>query len=316
MNGTDNAIETHELSRAFGNRVAVDSLSIAIPSGKVFGFLGPNGAGKTTTVRMLSGLIAPTNGTARVVSYELGPANKQIRRSVGILTEAPGLYGDLTAMQNLIFFGGLYEVPEARSVEQAERYLTMLDLWDRRDDKVSTFSKGMRQKLALTRALLHEPQVVFLDEPTAGLDPLAARTVHEFINQMRTDGRTVFLTTHNLTEADALCDLIAVFRTRLLSLDTPARLRGQLFGKGTLVQIAGEADRWVEVVRDLPFVKEAQVEGDTLSVSLDDPDEQNPQLLAALVGAGAPVRYVKPVNPSLEEVYLHLVGEDQARAEN
>jgi ABC-2 type transport system ATP-binding protein len=170
----------------------------------------------------------------------------------------------------------------------------------------------MRQKLALVRALLHEPEVVFLDEPTAALDPQASRTVHEFIDMMRADGRTVFLTTHNLTEADALCDLIAVFRSRLLSLDTPARLRQQLFGKGALVQLAGDAAGWVEAARALPFVKSVRVEGDTLSIGLDDPDEQNPQLVSALVGAGAPVRYVTPLNPSLEEVYLQLVGEDQA----
>jgi ABC-2 type transport system ATP-binding protein len=310
VNGADNAIETHDLSRAFRTRLAVDRLSIAIPSGKVFGFLGPNGAGKTTTVRMLAGLIAPTSGTARVAGYELGAENKQIRKSVGILTETPGLYGDLTALQNLIFFGGLYEVPAARAAEQAGRYLKMLDLWDRRDDKVSGFSKGMRQKLALVRALLHEPRVVFLDEPTAGLDPQAARTVHEFIGNMRAEGRTVFLTTHNLNEADALCDLIAVFRTRLLRLDTPSRLREQLFGKGTLVQVAGDARRWEDAARSLPFVKSVQAEGDTLSVGLDAPDDQNPQLLAALVHAGASVRYVRPVSGSLEEVYLELIGDD------
>ena len=304
------AIETHELSRAFGTRIAVDRLTISIPAGKVFGFLGPNGAGKTTTVRMLAALIAPTNGTARVAVYELGPDNKKIRKSVGILTETPGLYGDLTASQNLLFFAGLYEVPEDQGGKQAERYLKMLDLWERRDDKVSTFSKGMRQKLALVRALLHEPRVVFLDEPTAGLDPQAARTVHEFIRNMRAEGRTVFLTTHNLTEADALCDLIAVFRTRLLVVDTPANLRERLFGRGTLVQLAGDAARWQAIARSLPFVKDVRSIGDTLSVALNDPDSQNPALVEALVAAGASVRYVKPVGGSLEEVYLELVGDD------
>ena len=315
MSATDNAIETYELSRSFGARLAVDCLTIAIPAGTVFGFLGPNGAGKTTTVRILAGLIAPTSGTARVAGHELGPENKEIRRSVGILTETPGLYGDLTALQNLIFFGGLYEVPEERVRAQAEHYLKMLDLWERHDDKVRTFSKGMRQKLALARALLHEPGVVFLDEPTAGLDPQAARTVHEFIAGMRAEGRTVFLTTHNLTEADALCDLIAVFRTRLLSLGTPAQLREHLYGKGTLMQVAGEAASWEDVVRALPFVKSVRASEDTLSISLDDPDGQNPHLLEALVKAGAPIRYVRPMSASLEEVYLDLVGEDQNQDE-
>ncbi len=311
MSSNPPAIQTHELSRAFGDRVAVDRLSIAIPTGKVFGFLGPNGAGKTTTVRMLAGLIAPTSGTAEVAGHTLGEENKVIRRSVGILTETPGLYGDLTALQNLVFFAGLYEVPEERARSRAERYLTMLDLWERRDDKVGGFSKGMRQKLALVRALLHEPEVVFLDEPTAGLDPEAALTVHQFIMSMRAEGRTIFLTTHNLTEADALCDLIAVFRTHLLSLDTPANLRLRLSGKGTLVQVEGEAGKWEGIARSLPFAKGVKSEGDTLTVNLDDPDTQNPRLLSALVGAGAPIRYVRPISASLEQVYLDLVRETE-----
>jgi ABC-2 type transport system ATP-binding protein len=251
-----------------------------------------------------------------VAGFELGPDNKAIRRSVGILTETPGLYGDLTAWQNLLFFAGLYEVPEDRAGNQAERFLKMLDLWERRDDKVSGFSKGMRQKLALARALVHEPSVVFLDEPTAGLDPQAARTVHAFITEMRAEGRTVFLTTHNLNEADALCDLVAVFRTRLLAIDTPANLREHLFGKGTLVRVADAASQWEASVRALPFVKNVRASADTLNVSLDDPDSQNPALVQALVEAGAPVRYVQPAGGSLEQVYLDLVGEDEAATES
>lgn len=309
-----NAIETDGLTRVFGSRTAVDHLSIAIPEGKVFGFLGPNGAGKTTTVRMLSGLIAPTSGHARVAGLSIESDQKAIRKSVGVLTEAPGMYGDLTALQNMLFFGGLYEVPEDQCLIRAERYLKMLDLWERRDDKVSGFSKGMRQKLALVRALLHEPRVVFLDEPTAGLDPQAARTVHEFIVNMRSEGRTVFLTTHNLTEADALCDLIAVFRTQLITLDTPARLRDRLFGKGSIVQVVGDAGRWVEMAHALPYVKGASATGDTLSIALGDPDAENPQLVDALVKAGAQIKYVRPNSASLEQVYLELVGEGESDA--
>jgi ABC-2 type transport system ATP-binding protein len=291
----------------------VDSLSFAIPQGAVFGFLGPNGAGKTTTLRMLAALIAPTSGTAWVAGHELGTdkGNKAIRKSLGFLTDTPGLYGNLTALQNLLFFAGLYEVPETQAVQQAERYLKMLDLWDRRDEKVGGFSKGMRQKVALVRALLHEPQVVFLDEPTSGLDPEAARIVHDFIGNMRSEGRSILLTTHNLTEADALCDLIGVFQTRLLRLDTPANLRSQLFGRGTLVQVVGEALPWVAIANSLLFVKDARAEDDTLSIDLDDPDSQNPLLLSALVGAGAQIRYVRPVTPSLEDVYLELIGENK-----
>ena len=302
-----NAIETHELTRTFGTRTAVDRLTLAIPQGTVFGFLGPNGAGKTTTVRMLTALIAPTGGTASVAGHEVGSDNAAIRASTGILTETPGLYGTLTAHQNLLFFAGLYGVGKARATEQAERYLRMLDLWDRRDDKVNGFSKGMRQKLAIVRAFLHAPAVVFLDEPTAGLDPEAARTVRDFIKDLRAEGRTIFLTTHNLTEADELCDLIAVFRTRLLRLDTPANLRNALFGKGTLVELASDAAPWLASIRALPFVSEASAQNGTLSISLDDPDTHNPQLVQALVTAGAPIRYIERRSHSLEDVYLQLI---------
>ncbi len=251
-----NAIETSHLTRTFGGLVAVDDLTLAIPEGSVFGFLGPNGAGKTTTVRMLSALIAPTRGSAVVAGYRLGEDNEAIRQSVGILTETPGLYDRLSAWQNLMFFAEMYDLPAERAASQVERYLRLLELWDRRDDKVGGFSKGMKQKLAIARALLHEPQVIFLDEPTAGLDPEAARVVRDFIKQLRTEGHTIFLTTHNLPEADELCDLIGVFRSKLLRLDTPANLRAGMFGSGTQVRVAGDAARWIATVRALPFVQQ------------------------------------------------------------
>ena len=303
------AIETHGLTRAFGGRVAVENLTLAIPAGSVFGFLGPNGAGKTTTVRMLAALIAPTSGAASVAGRRLGDEDQTIRRTVGILTETPGLYDRLSAFQNLVFFARLYDVPRAQAEDQAGRYLRMLGLWERRDDKVGGFSKGMRQKLAIARALLHEPAVVFLDEPTAGLDPEAARTVRDFVKELRAEGRTIFLTTHNLPEADELCDLIGVFRTRLLRLDTPANLRAGLFGRGTLVRAVGDPAALLPLVRGLPFVRDAAVVDGALSVGLDDPDGQNPALVAALVAAGAQIRYVEPRTHSLEDVYLELVGE-------
>jgi ABC-2 type transport system ATP-binding protein len=307
-----NAIETQGLTRTFGERVAVDDLSLAIPAGSVFGFLGPNGAGKTTTVRLLAALIAPTSGTASVAGHQLGTDNQAIRRAVGILTETPGLYDRLSAEQNLVFFAQLYDVPLARAQAQAERYLRMLDLWERRADRVAGFSKGMRQKLAIARALLHEPAVVFLDEPTAGLDPEAARTVRDFVKELRAEGRTIFLTTHNLPEADELCDLIGVFRTRLLRVDTPANLRTGLFGRGTLVRLVGDADALVPIARTLPFVRDVAVRDGALAIGLDDPESHNPALIQALVAAGAQIRYVEPLAHSLEDVYLQLIGGSEA----
>jgi ABC-2 type transport system ATP-binding protein len=304
----NNAIETYKLTRTFGNLMAVEDLTLHIPAGTVFGFLGPNGAGKTTTVRMLTALIAPSAGSATVAGYKLGEDNTSIRQSVGILTETPGLYDRLSAEQNLVFFARLYDVPAQRAMAQAEHYLRMLGLWDRRGERVGGFSKGMRQKLAIARALLHEPKVIFLDEPTAGLDPEAARIVLDFIKELRAEGRTIFLTTHNLPEADELCDMIGVFRTQLLRVDTPAHLRDTLFGRGTRVRLSGDATPWLTIVQSLPFVHNVAANQDTLSIALDDPDEQNPPLVQTLVTAGAQIRAVEPIAHSLEEVYMQLLG--------
>jgi ABC-2 type transport system ATP-binding protein len=308
MEAIVNAIETIDLTRAFGNRIAVDKLSLSISSGSVFGFLGPNGAGKTTTVRMLAALIAPTSGTARVAGYQLGRDNESIRRSIGILTETPGIYEHLSARENLIFYARLYDVEPRQAAAQAERYLRELDLWDRRDDKVGGFSKGMRQKLAIARALLHEPPVVFLDEPTSGLDPEAARTVLNFVKTLRAEGRTIFLTTHNLPEADELCDLVGIFRTRLVQVDTPEHLRAGLFGKGVKIRLTGEALPFVQIVRTLAFVRDASADDGNLTVILDDPDQQSPSLVQALSAAGAAIRSVEPISHSMEDIYMELVG--------
>ena len=220
-------IRTENLEKKFGNTTAVKSLSLDIKEGEVFGFLGPNGAGKTTTVRMLSGLIAPTKGSAIVNGFKIGIDNQKIRSTIGVLTETPGLYENLTADQNLRIFAKLYGVKDISG--QVEKYLRMLGLWERRFEIAGTFSKGMRQKLAIARALIHEPRTLFFDEPTAGLDPEAAHMLRSFIDDLRKGGRTIFLCTHNLDEADRLCDRIGVFKTHLLVVDSNSNLRSSLF---------------------------------------------------------------------------------------
>jgi ABC-2 type transport system ATP-binding protein len=302
------AIETDQLTRNFGSLVAVDKLSLAIPTGSIFGFLGPNGAGKTTTVRMLAALIAPSSGTAIVAGFRLGQQDQSIRRSVGILTETPGLYDRLSAFENLVFFGQLYDLDAHRAAQQAERFLRDLDLWDRKDEKVGGFSKGMRQKLAIARALLHEPQVVFLDEPTSGLDPESARTVLNFIKTLRLEGRTIVLTTHILPEADEMCDLICIFQTHLIRVDSPDRLRAGLFQQGVEVRMTSSAAGFIDMVKALPFVKNVVAADNMLTVQLDNPDDQSPALVQALIAAGGQIRSVAPISHSLEDVYMQLVG--------
>ena len=308
MNGNINAIETVGLTRAFGERIAVDDLTLQVPTGSVFGFIGPNGAGKTTTVRLLTALIARTSGTATVAGHRLGLENDAVHRSTGILTETPGLYERLSASQNLTFFAQLYDLDATRADQQVERYLRMLGLWERRHDDVGSLSKGMRQKLAIARALLHEPSVLFLDEPTANLDPETARMVRDFIKELREEGRTIFLTTHNLPEVDELCDLVCVFKQRLLRLDSPVNLRNELFGRATRIRLNGDPKPWIPIVRELPFVTNVEAQDHALLIRLDNPDEQNPFLLERLVTSGARVQYVEQIKPSLEEVYLRLVN--------
>lgn len=302
-------IETKALTKKFGQVLAVDRLSIEVDQGEVFGFLGPNGAGKTTTIRMLSSLIEPTSGESKVAGYEIGQQDYEIRKRVGILTEAPGLYDRLSAERNLEFFAHLYEVEDVPG--QVEIYLRMLGLWDRRQEEAGTFSKGMRQKLVIARALLHEPKVLFLDEPTSGLDPEAARLVREFIESLKQEGRTIFMCTHNLDEADRLCDRIAVFNIRLLALDTPVALRRQLFGRSVVFHLAQDGERFAPVVEALPFVISTEAIENKLVARLDEPDEQNPVIVRALVEAGAEIRFVGELRRSLEDVYLQLISNDQ-----
>jgi ABC-2 type transport system ATP-binding protein len=301
-------IHTENLTKSFGDHLAVDRLTLDIGDGEVFGFLGPNGAGKTTTIRMLTTLIAPTSGRARELGHEVGRDDQQIRRSVGILTETPGMYERLSAHRNLSIFARLYEVENVE--RQVEKYLRLLGLWERRDDAVGEFSKGMRQKLAIARALLHEPRLLFLDEPTAALDPEASRLVHDFITELKAQGRTIFLCTHNLDEADRLCDRVAVFQTRLRVVDTPGRLRRQVYGRQVVVHLAQPAEPYVPLLRGLSFLNQVESDGNKLILTLDEPEAHNPDVIRALVGAGADIQFVGELRYSLEDVYLQLMKND------
>ncbi len=288
---------------------AVDGLTLDVKEGEVFGFLGPNGAGKTTTVRMLTSLIAATGGTAVVNGFEVGKQDQEIRQSVGILTETPGMYERLSAEMNLSVYASLYGVKDVKGT--VEKYLRMLGLWDRRLDEAGGFSKGMRQKLAIARALLHEPKLLFLDEPTSGLDPEASRLVRDFIDELKSEGRTIFLCTHNLDEADRLCDRIGIFKTRMIAVDTAANLRKRLYGRRVAFHLVRADEKYKSLVTALPFVKDVQQVDDSLLVGLDDPDGQNPVILRKLVEAGADIRFVGELRHSLEDVYLRMIHAEE-----
>src|SRR3972149_7069080 len=264
---------------------AVEDLTLEVKEGEVFGFLGPNGAGKTTTVRMLTSLIGPTSGRATVNGLEVGRDDTAIRQCVGVLTETPGMYDRLSAEKHLTVFANLYGGKDPPG--QVRKYLRMLGLWERRQDEAGSFSKGMRQKLAIARALLHEPKVLFLDEPTSGLDPEAAKLVRDFIEELKSEGRTIFLCTHNLDEADRLCGRIAIFKTRLVTVDSPANLRKRLYGRKVVFHMKRLQPDWVAAVRALSFVKEVQAVDAKLVVGLENPEEENPVILRQLVELGA-----------------------------
>jgi ABC-2 type transport system ATP-binding protein len=305
-------IVTEDLTKVFkiGKKgkeeiVAVESLHLSVKEGEVFGFLGPNGAGKTTTVRMLTGLIAPTRGRASVNGLELGKENRAIRKCVGILTESPGMYERLSAEKNLSIFASLYDVEDVPG--QVRKFLQMLGLWGRRQDPVGSFSKGMRQKLAIARALLHDPKVLFMDEPTSGLDPEAAKMVRDFIESLKARGRTIFICTHNLDEADRLCDRIGIIKQRLIAVDTPAALRQRLYGRKVVFHLRELNSKWVKVVSALPFVKEARAISERLVVSLENPDRDNPEIVRCLVKVGADIQFVGELRHSLEEIYLETL---------
>jgi len=300
-------ITTTGLTRRFGELMAVDRLDLQVDRGEVFGFLGPNGAGKTTTVRMLASLIAPSDGSATIAGHRLGQDNSALRQRVGVLTETPGLYKRLSAWDNLLFFARLYGVSNPE--HQAEKYLKLFELWDRREGLAGSFSKGMRQKLALARALLHEPDVLFLDEPTAALDPEAAKTVRELVESLKSEDRTIFLCTHNLDEADRLCDRIALFKTKLLTVGDPAALKQQMYGRRTVVHL-GNPKPGIENELQLPFVTKTEWVNDRLLVSLSDPVAENPALVRRLVQLGADVQFVSELSVSLEDLYLDLMEDN------
>jgi ABC-2 type transport system ATP-binding protein len=304
------ALSVHGLSKRFGDRVAFEDVSLEIASGEVFGFLGPNGAGKTTTVRTLGTLIAPSSGSATVAGIPLAPENGvEIRRRIAIMPEAPGLYQRLSVVENLECFADLYEVSDPTA--RIQRALSAVNLSERAHDPCGTLSKGLRQRVALARALLSDPEVLFLDEPTAGLDPVASRDVHDLIAALGRSGVTIFLTTHRLEEAERLCDRVAILNTTLRTIGRPDELRDRLFAKSILVKTIAPLAEPESVFGDLAAVEGWRQDGESGYVlTVSDGDVAAPDITRALVAAGADVLTIAQSYHSLEDVYLELIDED------
>lgn len=306
-------ISVSGLSRSFNGRPALEDVSFDLPPGSLLALLGPNGAGKTTTVRLLLGLIRPTSGTATVAGISLSSdeqARRTLRGTCGFLTEAPGFYDRRTALDNLNFFARLYDI--AQPARQIERQLRAFDLWEHREKPVGTFSKGMKQRLAIIRALFHEPRVLFLDEPTAGLDPESALEVRELIARLKTEGRTIVVCTHNLDEAERLADWVGILRCRLLAFDRLENLQQGASSTRVIRFGLGPAGAtWLNLVSTVPGVELVEVEGTRLKAAVRDPSPTVPAIVAALVGAGAEVSEVVPERSTLEAAYLACIREPE-----
>jgi ABC-2 type transport system ATP-binding protein len=300
-------ISAIDLTRRFGSHTAVQQVSFEVGRSEIVALLGPNGAGKTTTMRMLVGLIGPTSGSVLIDGMPLTPATGTIlRRRIGFLPEAPGLWERLTLLENLRIYAGLFSVSQPeRAIERA---METFELSDRASTLVAELSKGFRQKIALARALLHDPAILVLDEPTSGLDPEVVRSVRHLLDERRAAGCAILVSTHNLDEAERLADRVAVLQRRLLVVDRPAALRRRLGTGRLLVRTAGPASAHLPTAR--AFDAEPSVDDGTLAVKLQDPDRDTPALVRALVAAGADVLEVRPEVPALEDVYLHLMADD------
>ncbi len=303
-------IDVRNLTKTFGNITAVDKVTFHVNEGEIFGFLGPNGAGKTTTMRMLCCLISKTSGEAKIAGYEIGndADSLEIRKIIGLVPDNVGLYNELSAYDNLDYFGKLYECPEHQRKENIEYFLKMMGLWDQRNLPVAGFSKGMKQKMAVIRALIHNPKILFLDEPTANLDPESSKIVIDFLLKLKKEGKTIFLNTHNLDETQRICDKIGIIKTRLLTMDSPEQLKQSLWGNRTVFQLEKITDSILAAVKELK-PKNWAADENKITIETIDPLKENPNFIKTIISAGGNIQYVTRLNPDLEETYLKIMEE-------
>jgi ABC-2 type transport system ATP-binding protein len=301
-------IEAVSLRKSFGAKQALGGISFSVGEGEIYGLLGPNGAGKTTTTRILACLLRPDSGTARVAGYDVLQQPEQVRASIGILTEVPGLYERLRALEYLDFYGQIYGLDRRRRRARAEELMRLLGIWELRSERLQSFSKGMKQKVAIARALIHEPRVLFFDEPTAALDPEAAKTVRDHLVQLiREERRTVLLCSHNLTEVEQICARLSiVYGGRALTEASPAELKAAV-ARAVEVRLVRVDPTYVDAVRGVAGVDEVSARNSTISYRTADAWRVNPIVIRQLVSAGAEVIDVQLEPVTLEDAYLHFV---------
>jgi len=301
---TDKVVEVRGLTRRFGEFTAVDRVTFDVAEGEIFGFLGPNGAGKTTTIRMLTGLLEPTEGEGRVTGFDIRTGSESIKQHIGYMSQLFSLYGDLTVEENVTFFAGLYGVGGARLEER--RVLAMSGLEEHRRQLTAELPLGWKQRLALGCAVLHEPPVLFLDEPTSGVDPISRRNFWDLIYSLADAGTTVLVSTHYMEEAEYCHRLALMNRGRLIALDTPAKLRA-LMTEPLLEITTGEGPQVAQALQGEPGVHEAAMFGRAVHVVVDDAEAATRELPARLAARGLSVGGIRPVQPSLEDIFVALV---------
>jgi ABC-2 type transport system ATP-binding protein len=306
-------ITVENLTKKFETVTAVENISFNINESEIFGFLGPNGAGKTTTIRMLSTLISQTSGKITIDNRSPESDGEYIRSIIGLLTESPGMYEKISAYDNLEYYSSFYNIPGTKRKDNIERYLKMFDLWDRKDDLVGTYSKGMKQKLALSRALIHEPKILFLDEPTAGLDPESAHMVRNFIESLKKEKTTVFLCTHNLEEASNLSDRVCIIKRKIIRIATLSELQSDDKNKRVEIIFTENASKYIKLLEEIDKIKDIQADNNRAILVIEEPEISNPLIIKKLVGNGAEILYFNEIKATLEEIYLDLIKDKEAK---
>lgn len=306
-----NAVETRDLVKRFGDFIAVDHVTLQVRRGEIFGFLGPNGAGKSTTIRILCGLLSPTSGEATVAGFDVRTQPEQIKQHIGYMSQKFSLYDDLTVEENIEFFAGIYGVPEDRRRERKQYVLEMAGLAEQRTTMTRLLAGGWKQRLALGCAILHDPPVLFLDEPTSGVDPIARRGFWDLIYQLSAAGRTIFVSTHYMDEAEYCHRLALMYRGKVVALGAPAELKTKLAAHQLLYVEPGDLPGAMTVLQNRPGIFDTAVFGAGLHVSVDDAKSAIPQVRDALGGAGIPVHRLEAIDPSMEDVFVAVIEKEE-----
>jgi len=309
-----NAVEIHDLVKRFDSFVAVDHVNLTVARGEIFGFLGPNGAGKSTTIRMLCGLLKPTSGTAMVGGFDVATQSEQVKQNIGYMSQRFSLYDDLMVEENIDFFSGIYGVPKERRAERKEYVLRMAGIEERRNSLTRLLSGGWKQRLALGCAILHEPPILFLDEPTSGVDPIARRTFWELIYQLSGSGHTIFVSTHYMDEAEYCHRLALMYRGKVIALGTPAELKQSLASHYLLRLEVSDIVGSIKILEKLPGLHDVAVFGGGLHVTAEEGQRAMPEIRSALEQAGITISALEPIEPSMEDVFVAMIEAEERKA--